>query len=167
MAHPTNGNIIHTIASFITARAPGKALQMPWQRSTPFIWLGSNLESRKLHLIVQRLPEGADHKSMVVSSSWQDPCPTCPIRGYSLAMNNLSKILPPDLESWIETRVAGGAYFDSADYLRQLVRKDRAEVEDTAWVRAKIEEGLASGVIDQDPTDVIEDIIAERRARRA
>ena len=50
-------------------------------------------------------------------------------------MNDLSKILPPDLESWIETRVAGGEYFDSADYLRQLVRKDRDEAEDTAWVR--------------------------------
>ena len=75
-------------------------------------------------------------------------------------MNDLSKILPPDLETWIETRVAGGEYFDSADYLRQLVRKDRDEVEDTAWVRAMIEEGLASGIVDQEPEDVIEEIIA-------
>ena len=75
-------------------------------------------------------------------------------------MNDLSKILPPDLETWIETRVAGGEYFDSADYLRQLVRKDRDEVEDTAWVRAMIEEGLASGIVDKEPEDVIEEIIA-------
>ncbi len=82
-------------------------------------------------------------------------------------MTELSKILPPDLESWIETRVAQGGFFDAGDYLRELVRRDRAEVEDTAWVREKVAEGLASGVIDKDPTEVIEDIIAERRARRA
>ena len=81
-------------------------------------------------------------------------------------MNNLSKILPPDLESWIETRVAGGAYSDSADYLRQLVRKDRDEAEDTAWVREMIAEGEASGFIDRDAREVLKEIVAERRARR-
>lgn len=82
-------------------------------------------------------------------------------------MNDLRTFLPPDLENWIEARVAHGEFFDSADYLRQLVRKDRAEVEDTEWVRVMVEEGLASGVVDKDPTEVIEDIIAKRRARRA
>ena len=81
-------------------------------------------------------------------------------------MNDLSKILPPDLESWIETRVAGGEYFDSADYLRQLVRKDRDEAEDTAWVREKIAEGEASGFIDRDAREVLREIVAERHARR-
>ena len=81
-------------------------------------------------------------------------------------MNDLSKILPPDLESWIETRVAGGEYFDSADYLRQLVRKDRDEAEDTAWVREKITEGEASGFIDRDAREVLREIVAERHARR-
>ena len=81
-------------------------------------------------------------------------------------MNDLSKILPPDLETWIETRVAGGEYFDSADYLRQLVRKDRDEVEDTAWVREKIAEGEASGFIDRDAREVLREIVAERHARR-
>ena len=75
-------------------------------------------------------------------------------------MNDLSKILPPDLESWIETRVAGGEYFDSADYLRQLVRQDRDKAEDTAWLREQIEEGLAAPLVDRDAGDVIEEIIA-------
>lgn len=82
-------------------------------------------------------------------------------------MTDLSKFLPPDLEHWIETRVAEGRFFDASDYLRELIRRDRAEVEDTAWVREKVAEGLASGIIDKDPTEVIEDIIAARRARRA
>lgn len=81
-------------------------------------------------------------------------------------MSDLSKILPPDLESWIETRVAEGRFFDASDYLRELVRRDRAEVEDTAWVRAMIEEGEASGYLDAKPEAIIEEIIAERRSRR-
>ena len=82
-------------------------------------------------------------------------------------MNELSKILPPDLERWIETRVAEGEFLDASDYLRELVRRDRAEAEDTAWVRAMIEEGEASGYLDASPSEIIEDIIAKRRARRA
>lgn len=82
------------------------------------------------------------------------------------AMTELSKILPPDLESWIETRVAEGRFFDAGDYLRELVRRDRAEVQDTEWVRQLVTEGLASGIVDRDPSDVIEEIISARRARR-
>ncbi len=81
-------------------------------------------------------------------------------------MTELSKILPPDLEGWIETRVAEGKFFDAGDYLRELVRRDRAETEDTAWVRAMVEEGEASGYLDASPHDIIEEIIAERRSRR-
>jgi antitoxin ParD1/3/4 len=76
-------------------------------------------------------------------------------------MTNLSKILPPDLESWIETRVAEGRFFDASDYLRELVRRDRAEVEDTAWVRAMIEEGEASGYLEEDARTVLKGIMAK------
>lgn len=81
-------------------------------------------------------------------------------------MTEISKILSPDLESWVESRVAEGKFFDAGDYLRELVRRDRAEAEDTAWVRAMVEEGQASGYLDASPHDIIEEIIAERRARR-
>ena len=80
-------------------------------------------------------------------------------------MNDLSKLLPPDLELWIEGRVALGEYFDSGDYIRELIRRDRAQVKDTEWVRERVAEGLASGFIDKDASQVIEEIIAERRAR--
>lgn len=76
-------------------------------------------------------------------------------------MSELSKILPPDLESWIETRVAEGRFFDAGDYLRELVRRDRAEVEDTAWVRAMIEEGEASGYLEEDARAVLKGIMAK------
>ncbi len=76
-------------------------------------------------------------------------------------MSELSKILPPDLESWIATRVAEGRFFDAGDYLRELVRRDRAEVEDTAWVRAMIEEGEASGYLEEDARTVLKGIMAK------
>ncbi len=85
----------------------------------------------------------------------------------NLAMNELRKILPPDLESWVETRVARGDYVDAGDFIRDLVRREqRAEADDTVWVREMIAEGEASGYLDADPSDIIEEIIAERRARR-
>lgn len=75
-------------------------------------------------------------------------------------MSDLSNLLPPDLEQWIETRIAEGQFFDAGDYLRDLIRRDRAQTEDTEWVRAMIDEGLASGIVDKEPEDVIEEIIA-------
>jgi antitoxin ParD1/3/4 len=83
-------------------------------------------------------------------------------------MTELSKILPPDLEKWIETRVAEGRYFDAGDYLRDLVRRDQERAslweEDTARVRQLIEDGEASGLSDEDPFDLIERLIAQRRS---
>lgn len=82
-------------------------------------------------------------------------------------MTELSKILPPDLESWIENRVSRGDYVDAEDFIRDLVRREqRAEAEDAAWVREMIAEGEASGYLDADPSTIIDEIIAERRARR-
>jgi antitoxin ParD1/3/4 len=81
-------------------------------------------------------------------------------------MTELSKILPPDLETWVEAQAAGGKYFDGNDFVRDLVRKAQAEAEDTAWVREMVAEGEASGYLEASPHDIIEEIIAERRARR-
>jgi antitoxin ParD1/3/4 len=76
-------------------------------------------------------------------------------------MTELSKILPPDLESWAESRAAEGEFFDASDYLRELVRRDRAEAEDTAWVREMIADGEASGFMEEDARTVLKGIIAK------
>lgn len=90
-------------------------------------------------------------------------------------MGEMSFTFPPDLESWIEARVAEGRYADAADYMRDLVRRDQegrlaqgtdAAAEETleyvAWVREKIAESEASGLSDQDPFE----FLAELRAGR-
>lgn len=81
-------------------------------------------------------------------------------------MPQLNVSIPPALKSWIDHRVAGGRYSSPSDYLRELIRRDQeAEPDETEWLRGLIAEGLASPIIDQEPEDIIEEIIAERRAR--
>ncbi|NWK98469.1 type II toxin-antitoxin system ParD family antitoxin [Sphingobium lactosutens] len=76
-------------------------------------------------------------------------------------MANLNIPMPPALEQWVDVRLAQGRYADAADYIRDLIRRDQeAAEEDRQWVRAKIEEGFASGVIDAEPEDVLREIMA-------
>ncbi len=86
-------------------------------------------------------------------------------------MGEMSFTFPPDLESWIEMRVAEGRYTDAEDYVRDLIRRDQEGLvadhveeppEYVAWVREKIAEGEASGFSDQDPFE----FLAELRAGR-
>lgn len=82
-------------------------------------------------------------------------------------MSQLNVSIPPALKSWIEAQVAEGRYSSASDYVRDLLRRDQDMVmSETEWLRGLIAEGLASGVLDQKPEAIIEEIIAERRARR-
>jgi antitoxin ParD1/3/4 len=73
----------------------------------------------------------------------------------------------PEIRKWIAGRVAEGHYADEEDYFLDLIRRDMQEVEDDIdWVRSKLAEAERSQPIDAEPEDVIEQIIAERRARR-
>ena len=77
---------------------------------------------------------------------------------------NLS--LPSALKSWVDEIVSEGRYSSASDYMRDLVRRDQeAAMAETEMLRALIAEGLASGVVDEEPEDVIEKIIARRRER--
>ena len=81
-------------------------------------------------------------------------------------MTDLSISLPPDLARRVESRIAEGEFADAGAYLRELVRRDIEEAEEeTPWLREQIDIGRASGIIDKEPEEVIEEIIAERRAR--
>lgn len=83
-------------------------------------------------------------------------------------MTDLRFSLPPDLARQLETRIAEGEFADFGDYMRGLVKRDLDEAdEETARLREQIDIGRASGIIDKEPGQVIEDIIAERRARSA
>jgi antitoxin ParD1/3/4 len=81
-----------------------------------------------------------------------------------MAQLNLS--IPPALKNWVDAKVAEGRYSSASDYMRHLVRRDQeAAMTETEWLRALVAEGLASGVVDEEPEVVIENIIARRRAK--
>jgi antitoxin ParD1/3/4 len=81
------------------------------------------------------------------------------------AMTDLSFSIPPAMLDWLKRQVSAGTYVDVGDYLRDLVRREQEDAEKIEWMREQIAIGLASGIVDQEPEDVIEDIIAARRAR--
>ncbi len=81
-------------------------------------------------------------------------------KDYLEAMTELTISMPEALQEWVDLRIAQGRYADAADYLRDLVRQDQ-HAEDRLWLKAMIDEGLASGVVDQDIDEVIDEIIAE------
>jgi antitoxin ParD1/3/4 len=82
-------------------------------------------------------------------------------------MAQLNVSIPPALKSWIDHRVAGGRYSSPSDYLRELIRRDQeAEPDETEWLRGLIAEGLASGRLNENPKDVLRQIMAEHPAHR-
>ena len=81
-------------------------------------------------------------------------------------MTDLSFSLPAELTGPLQSRLAEGHYADAGEYLCELVRRDLDEAADAAWVKAEVEKGRASGIIDRDAREVLREIIAERHARR-
>ncbi|MEG3087661.1 ribbon-helix-helix domain-containing protein [Sphingomonas sp. PB4P5] len=83
-------------------------------------------------------------------------------------MTQLSISMPPALQTWVDARLSEGSYADAADYLRDLVRRDQADAAgDRQWLKAMIDEGFASGAIDRDPRDVIDELLDEDPDLRA
>ncbi|MEQ1510290.1 MAG: type II toxin-antitoxin system ParD family antitoxin [Sphingopyxis sp.] len=81
-------------------------------------------------------------------------------------MSQLNVSIPPALKNWIHTRVTEGRYSSASDYVRDLIRRDQeSEPDDVEWVKAMLAEGEASGISDEVPETIIENIIARRRAR--
>lgn len=78
-------------------------------------------------------------------------------------MTHLNIPVPPALDAAIAERVARGDYVDVADYARDVLRRDLAtDTEERAWVRAMVQEGIDSGIIeDKDAFEVLQDIIDE------
>lgn len=76
-------------------------------------------------------------------------------------MAQLNISVPEALKGWIDARVAQGRFSSPSDYVRDLVRRDQERADETAWVQAMVDEGLASETLGQDPRSVIDAILAE------
>jgi len=74
--------------------------------------------------------------------------------------------VPDGLKDWIDLRLAEGRFSSPSDYVRDLVRRDQERADETAWVQAMIDEGMASETLGKDPRDVIDEIVAQGRKQR-
>jgi antitoxin ParD1/3/4 len=79
-----------------------------------------------------------------------------------MAQMNIS--VPDGLKGWAEKRVSEGRYADASDYVRDLMRRDQEHAQEVAWLQSEIDEGRASGIIDRDASEVLDEIMAENRA---
>lgn len=80
-------------------------------------------------------------------------------------MANLSVAVSEDLHDRLRSRVAHTGYVDTDEYLRELIERDQAEYEaDVRRVQGLIDEGIASGIVDAEPEDVLRRI-RDRRIR--
>ena len=79
-------------------------------------------------------------------------------------MAQLDIPLPADLQRHVDARVSRDGFNDTAAYLRALIERDQHVYEaDVRRVRALIEEGIASGIVDREPEDILDEIIADIR----
>jgi antitoxin ParD1/3/4 len=82
-------------------------------------------------------------------------------------MTEMTISVSPALKQWIDERVALGQYADAADYVRDLLWRDQEQAADEAeWLKAMINQGRASGRLNQNPKDVLREIMAEHPANR-
>ncbi|MBJ7484263.1 type II toxin-antitoxin system ParD family antitoxin [Brevundimonas sp.] len=80
-----------------------------------------------------------------------------------MATMNIS--LPDQMKAWVEAQSADGRYSNSSDYVRDLIRREQIRAEQIANMQRLVDEGRASGVSDQSPRQIIDEIRAELRQR--
>ena len=84
---------------------------------------------------------------------------------YAGVMGIVTVSLPDDLRHYLDARAAAEGT-NPADYLLKLIERDLSDDQSTlARDRALWEEGVRSGVLDDEPEDILEQIIAEIPAR--
>lgn len=60
-------------------------------------------------------------------------------------MSTMNISLPDLMKSWVEDQTKSGRYANSSDYVRDLIRRDRARQEAIAEIQVAIDTGLSSG----------------------
>ena len=82
-------------------------------------------------------------------------------------MSQLTVVLPPDLQGYVDARVAAEGYHDISGFMRDVVRRDQAAYDaDVGRVQALLDEGVASGILDMEPEQIINEILADLSQHR-
>lgn len=87
-------------------------------------------------------------------------------RDYIGNMAVPSVSLPAELQQWVAARADAEGYADASDYLQELILRERDVYEGRVRrLQAMLDQGFASGMLDEEPEDILEQIIAELPAR--
>ena len=60
-------------------------------------------------------------------------------------MGTMNISLPDQMKIWVEEQAKSGRFANSSDYVRDLIRRDRARMEAIAELQEALDIGLASG----------------------
>ncbi len=60
-------------------------------------------------------------------------------------MGTMNISLPDPMKNWVEDQTKSGRFANSSDYVRDLIRRDRARAEAVAEIQTAVDVGLASG----------------------
>lgn len=60
-------------------------------------------------------------------------------------MGTMNISLPDPMKSWVEDQSKTGRYANTSDYMRDLIRRDRARQEAIAEIQSAVNAGLNSG----------------------
>jgi antitoxin ParD1/3/4 len=83
----------------------------------------------------------------------------------SLSMSTIRKTITvtDQQDSWIKAQIAGGAFTNDSEYIRDLIRRDQADKAGLEAIRAALIEGEESGTSERTPDDIINAVMAKRR----
>lgn len=67
--------------------------------------------------------------------------------------------MPDELGDYIDERVKSGGYGNDSEFVRDLLRRDKARSEAIGIVQAAIDEGLASGISKRTVREIYEEAL--------
>jgi len=71
-------------------------------------------------------------------------------------MATIKVTLPEPVKEWADSRAQSGSFSSTADYVRDLIERDREHHERIAAVQRLVDEGLASGISNSGRDDLFE-----------
>ena len=72
-----------------------------------------------------------------------------------MATMNIS--VPDPMKDWVQSQVEKGAYANTSDYVRDLIRQDQENRNKIQALQEAITEGLKSGISDKSFDEIIEE----------
>lgn len=78
-------------------------------------------------------------------------------------MATMNFSLPDPMKDWVEAQVKTGRYSNASDYVRDLIRKEKARTDKIAEMQRFVDDGITSGVGSRSSDELLLKPARERR----